>query len=115
MKNVKRIAPILVVLAVACASVGGGDPVVVRAEDFLVNSLSVYDSAMKWHEQHSTQESPAAYKALEQARVNFPPAWQAAKNGVASYKINKDKAQLDRLLAAVQTILDSIAPLVGGR
>src|SRR5512144_2601867 len=96
MKKARQIAPIILVLAVACASVGSGDPVVVRAEDFLVNSLSVYDTGMKWHEANSTKESPATYKTLEQARVNFPPAWQAAKNGVASYKLNKDKAQLDR-------------------
>lgn len=116
MKNRTRSTALLLILAlaVACASVGSGDPLVVRTEDFLSNGLAVYDNAMAYHFAHSTTESPQVYKAFETARVNFPPAWQAVKDGLAAYKVNKNAGQLEGLLSAAQSILNSITPYVGG-
>ncbi len=117
MRAVRRIVPILFVLIVAqrCATVGAGDPVVVKTQDFLVNSLNTYDAAMTWHKAHSTTESVATYRTLEQGRVKFPVAWQAVKDGLATYKVSHDKNQLETLIATAQTILNGITPLIGGR
>ncbi len=50
----------------ACATVGTSDPVVVKAEDVLTNSLSVYTAAMNYHFANSTKETPAVYKSFEE-------------------------------------------------
>lgn len=113
MKHRQRLLAALLLISVACASVGTGDPVVVKTEDFLTNSLSIFDNAMAWHRMHSTTETAQVYKAFENARVRFPPAWQAVKDGLAAYKVNKNQGQMEGILAYAQSILQSIAPYVG--
>lgn len=109
-QKVRQLSGIVVVLAIlnGCASVGSGDPVVVRAEDVLVNSLSVYGQAMVYHQNHSTTETPQLYKALEAARIAFPPAWKALDAGITAYKADKDKAALQKLLDVVGAIVSSL-------
>lgn len=115
------IIPILL-LAVACASVGTGDPAVVKAEDWITNSFSTYKAAISWHDApgHSTSESPAVYKLFESARTDFPPAWRAVKSAVDTYKINRagglpGKLDVDALIDSAQKILDGLAPYYGGK
>ncbi len=80
------------VLLTSCATITpGSDPVVVRAQDVLTNSLSVYEAAMKTHYAISTQEPPAVYHATEQVRVVFPKAWRGLRAAIDAYKASGSK------------------------
>jgi hypothetical protein len=105
----------LALWTVACAHLGLGDPKVVRAEDVLSNSLAVYSAAMDWHFKHSTAESPAAYKAFEAFRTNFPAAWAALDNAKRGYQYDKSQgtATLDASLNALSALVSAILPLIG--
>lgn len=82
--------PLLV--AVGCASVpAGSDVVVVKAEDVLTNSLTLYDGTMDLHFKHSKSEPPEVYKALEVVRPAFPKAWRGLSTTLAAYKAAKTK------------------------
>jgi hypothetical protein len=117
MRAARRIAApvLLLVLIVACATVGTGDPVVVRAEDTLSNSLTFYTSAMEYHFANSTKETPAVYKAFESFRVKFPIAWTALDNAKRSYQRNKSlgSASVDAALGALSELISAITPLLG--
>ena len=104
-------------VAVACATVGTGDPVVVRAEDVLTNSLTVYSQAMEFHRHHSTQESPAVYKTFEQFRVRFPAAWTALDNAKREYKKDKSlgTSKIEAGIRALTELLSAIQPLIGAK
>ena len=107
----KRLLPLVVVLALvsACASFGGGRPEVVRAEDVLTNSLTIWGQAMIYHKNHSREESPAVYKVLEGAREGFPPAWEALFAATKSYKrVGGDATTLQKAMAAVEAIIKSL-------
>lgn len=104
----KRSLPLLVailLLASACASLGGGRPLVVKAEDVLVNSLVTYDAAMTWHEANSTKESPATYKVFERIRVGFPPAHKTLRASIGEYKKLGASPTLADDLRAVQNLI----------
>ena len=105
-----QLAAVVVALFVlnGCASTGTGDPVVVKAEDVLVNSLSVYGAAMNYHVTNSTKESPAVYAVMEAARAGFPKAWDALDKGIDGYKQDKDAAKLEKLMDAVRAIVKSL-------
>ncbi len=104
----------LLVLSIACASVGTGDPLVVRAEDLLSNSRVVYDAAMAFHFAQSTTETPQVYAAFEAFRSKFPSAWDALDKAKRGYQANKlaGTASLDAAVAAITSLLESVAPLV---
>jgi len=108
-------ALLLLAFATACASVGTSDPTLVRAEDLLSNSLSVYDGAMKYHFANSTREPPEVYAVFERVRTGFPTAWQGLYDGTREYKRVPDRAKLDSAIAAVRVLLDAVAPLIGGQ
>jgi hypothetical protein len=99
----------LLSLSAACASVGTSDPTLVRAEDVLSNSLSVWDQAMKWHFANSTHESPQVYQVFEKVRINFPLAWKALYDGTIAYRTNPDRDKLEALITAVRSLLDQLA------
>jgi hypothetical protein len=103
-----ELVAVLLVLTVACATVGTGDPLVVRAEDTLTNSLSVFQAAMNQHFANSTKESPSIYKAMEDVRVKFPIAWQALYNAEKEYRLNRDPNKLNAAISAIETIIRSI-------
>jgi hypothetical protein len=115
MKRHRALAAFLLV-AVACASVGAGDPVVVRAEDVLTNSLTVYSQAMDFHFKHSTQESPAIYKTFEAFRVKFPVAWNALDQAKRTYKKDKStgSSTVEAAISALVALLSTVQPLIGG-
>lgn len=98
---------VIVGCASGCASIGTGDPVVVRAEDVQVNSLSFFDTAMQWHYANSSKESPALYKAFEVFRVSFPPAYKTLTAAIPAYKASKS-GDLQVSLAAVEQLLTDI-------
>jgi len=107
----------LLILSAACATVGTGDPVVVKAEDVLSNSLTTYQAAMSYHFANSTKESPAVYKTFEAVRLNFPEGWKNLYDTLQAYKANRTTAGADRvnaLLTALQNLVRSVAPLIGG-
>jgi hypothetical protein len=110
------LALVVVLMASACASVGSGDPVAVRAEDLLTNSLTIYTGAITWHDApgHSVMESPAVYKAMEMARAKFPTAWKALKEGIKTYKVDRQADKIQALINAVQEILNTIPPIPAG-
>lgn len=111
------ILALLVIAAVSCASVGTGDPLVVRTEDVLSNSLTIYDHAMAYHYAHSTSESPKTYATFERMRVGFPTAWRGVFNALQTYKANKTTTnanQLNALLLALQTLVTDVQPLIPG-
>ncbi len=108
----RTLATAVLLVAVACASVGGGDPVVVRTEDYLTNSLSFYDAAMKVHEQFSTKEAITTYRLIEGSKKPFEDAWHALSDGLAKYKIDRDRSQLVRLIDAVAAILKRLSELI---
>ena len=103
---------LLIAFSLACASVGTSDPALVKAEDFLSNSLSVYDAAMAYHFAQSTRETPEVYATFERVRTGFPIAWKALFDGSVEYRKNPDAPKLDRLLNAAQTLLNAVAPLI---
>jgi hypothetical protein len=90
---------------------------VVRAEDVLTNSLTVYSQAMEFHSRHSTQESPAVYKAFEQFRVRFPAAWTALDNAKRAYKKDKNlgTSNIEAGIKALTELLAAIQPLIGAK
>lgn len=109
---------LLLVLSVSCASVGTGDPVVVRAEDMLTNSLTIYDSAMQYHYSHSTTETPAVYQTFEKFRVNFQPAWRSLYNSVQAYKGNRTAAGANTVtsyLEDLRMLVETVQPYLGGK
>ncbi len=117
MRRARQIAPaVLLILLVACATVGPGDPVVVRAEDTLTNSLTVYTAAMNYHFANSTKEAPAVYRTFEAFRVTFPIAWTALDQAKRSYQANKasGSATVDAALSALSVLVSSVSPLIGG-
>jgi hypothetical protein len=113
----KHALAVVLLLAVACASVGSGDPIVVRAEDVLSNSLVVYSQAMDFHFHHSKEESPAVYKTFEQFRVRFPVAWSALDGAKRSYQKDKKLGTntIEAAIRAVTDLLTVIQPLIGGK
>ncbi len=113
----RKIRPIWIVsmaLVIGCATVGTGDPVLVKAEDVLSSSLSVYDAAMRYHFANSTKEKPAVYQTFERVRTGFPTAWKALYDGTREYKTTRDTGKLNALTGAVQKMLDDVTPLIGG-
>lgn len=111
---------VLLLLTLACASAGTGDPLLVRAEDVLSDSLTIYSTAMDWHFRNSTRETPATYHAFERFRVEFQVAWHALDNATRAYRQDKaaGRAQLDAALKALTVLLAEIGPLlprVGGQ
>lgn len=120
MKRTKSLCAILLLLSLsaACATVGTGDPAVVKAEDALSNGLTFYTTAMDYHFKNSTTESPAVYKAFEAFRVQFPVAWTALDNAKREYQRNRalGTAAIDARLSALSTLIAGITPLItGGR
>jgi hypothetical protein len=105
----------LLFFSVACATIGPGDPTVVRAEDILTNSLTTYSAAMSWHFANSTKESPAVYHAFEDFRVKFPVAWTALDSAKRQYQLNKaaGTTALDAALTALSGLVSAITPLIG--
>ncbi len=117
MRRRKLHAPIvLLLLATACATVGSRDPLTVRAEDLLVNSLSIYSAAIVYHDTpgNSAKESREVYKAMEQVRVRFPAAWSALKDGVKMYKLDKNASRLQALIDTLEAVLRTIPVGYGG-
>ena len=110
-------ALVLIAFMSACASTGAGDPVVVRAEDTLSNSLTVYTTAMDWHFKNSTTESPAVYRAFESFRVKFPVAWAALDTAKREYQRSKagGSANVDATLNALSALVAGITPMIGGQ
>lgn len=107
----KRLIPLVVILALvsSCASFGGGRPEVVRAEDVLTNSLTIWGQAMIYHKNHSREESPAVYKVMEASREGFPPAWEALSAATKSYKrVGGDATTLQKAMAVVEAIVKSL-------
>ena len=102
-------AVVAVLLLVGCASVGTGRPEVVRAEDVLVNSQNTWRAFMSWHKANSTKESPAVYKILESARVEYPKARVTLRSAIRAYKAGSGDA--DAMLKArlvVEAIIKSL-------
>lgn len=96
------------IVVVGCASLGGGRPGVVRAEDVLTNSLSVWGRAMVYHQTHAAEEKPEVYRVLEAARIAFPPAWKALDEAIVAYKKSGDAVALQRAAAVVEAIVKSL-------
>lgn len=108
---------LVALLSQGCASFGTGDPVVVRAEDVLSNSLPLYSQAMAWHKAHSTEESPEVYAAFEKVRTTFPKAWRSANVLKKSYKASRTaegKVSLTKALDQLDPIVDELRTIWGG-
>lgn len=111
LRKTLTLAVVLLAVLSACATVTpGSDPVVVRAQDVLSNSLAVYDSAMRLHYQVSTQETPAIYAAMERVRPVFPKAWRGLQASLEGYKAGKTKDP-EKLRTAVLSFLDEVENL----
>ena len=91
-----------------CAAVGNGDPIIVRAEDTLSNSLRVYDETMKLHFANSRDESPDTYRTLERFRTDFPTAWQTLFDAVRLYRSTRDSGQLTREIDRLRALMDDV-------
>jgi len=106
----------VLLLAAACAHVGPtADPAVVRAEDMLTNSLTIYTAAMNFHFANSTKESVSTYRTFEDFRSRFPIAWQAVDMAKRSYQADKRKgtAALVAAMNALSILVSSVSPLIG--
>lgn len=104
----------VVTLATGCASIGSGRADVVRAEDTLVNSLTVYEAVMELHYAVSAHEPPEVYAAVEEVRKTFPPAYRVAKSAVRAYKAGRSKdfgTALDELEDALDKLRDLLPRL----
>lgn len=122
----RAILALLLIAAVSCASTGTGDPAVVRAEDLLTNSLTVYHQVMIFHygnplavppiPGHSTMESPAVYHTIERFRVEFPIIWNSVDKAKRDYQANKSlgTSNLDAAVAALTQLLNTVTPIIAG-
>lgn len=98
-------------LLTSCATITpGSDPLVVRTQDVLTNSLAIYDAAMKTHYAVSTQEPMAVYRATEEVRHSFPKAWRGLDASLAGYKATKEKDPV-KLRASVLSFLTEVEGL----
>lgn len=107
-------ALVAVLLVAGCATIGSGRPDVVRAEDTLVNSLTVYEAVMELHYAVSAHEPPEVYAAVEDVRKTFPPAYRVAKSAVRAYKAGRSKdfgTALDELEDALDKLRDLLPRL----
>lgn len=101
----RAVALFLVLLVVACASLAGGDPVIVRAEDVEVNSLSLYNTVIvRYHLVNSTKESPEVYRVMEAIRTKFPAPWWSLHKAIPAYRDVKNKKELLEKVEAVETL-----------
>lgn len=102
-------------LATACAHIGNSDPAVVRAEDLLTNSLTIFSAAMNYHFVNSTKESVSTYRTFEDFRTRFPIAWQAVDMAKRSYQADKSRgtATLEAAISALSALVSTVAPLIG--
>lgn len=108
-----RLAVVLcvAVLVTGCATVGSGRADVVRAEDTLVNSLTVYEALMELHYAVSAHETPEVYAAVEDVRKTFPQAYRVAKSAVRSYKAGRSK-DFGTALDELEDALDKLRELL---
>lgn len=95
----------------ACATLApGSDPVVVRTQDVLVQSMHLYDSLTQWHRAHSREESPEVYAAIERLRPAFPKAWRGLRDALNVYRASKTR-DTTALRTAGLKFLDEVAAL----
>jgi len=82
----------VILISTGCATITpGSDPIIVKTEDVLVNSLSAYETAMSLHYAASERETPDVYRAAELIRSTFPPAWRGLRAVKESYRLAKTK------------------------
>lgn len=116
--TVAALAAVLVLALLAgCAHVGAGNPLTVKTEDVLSNSLAVYEGLMSYHFANSTQESNATYNAIEAIRVKFPTAWQAVYDARTLYKADATGSadQLTVALEVLRGLVHQAVALTGAR
>lgn len=101
-------------LSIACASIGKGDKVVVRAEDALVNSLTVYEEAMAFHEKNSFSEPKPVYDAMEWGKKSIPRTWRVLRAAVALYKQNGDASTVDAAKATLDSEVEKLIVAMRG-
>lgn len=83
---------IVIVISISCATiVPGSDPVVVRTQDVLTQSMHLYDGLTQWHRAHSREESPEVYAAIERLRPAFPKAWRGLRDALDVYRASKTR------------------------
>jgi hypothetical protein len=108
--------PLLLILAVSCATITSGDPIVVRAEQSVNIAFETVDTFLyieKTHQADLARVSADAHAVAEALRSNAPDAFRKARRLIDVYKANRgDDAKADMLtaLAFVQALADEVAP-----
>lgn len=100
-----------------CASLAGSDPVVVRAEDVLTNSLAFYQAAMSVHYANSKKESVELYEAMELVRTQFPPAWRSLRAAIPAYqgvRTGIEEKRLSEAILAVEKLVGDLREIWAG-
>lgn len=111
MKARRILSALLLMATVSCATFApGSDPVVVRAQDVLNNSIVLYDATMRFHYAHSQQEPPEVYAALEKLRPAFPKAWRGFQAAVVAYQASQTRDRAGLRAAGLQ-FLDEVSAL----
>ena len=113
----KRITAALAVacmLSISCASPGTGDPIVVKAQDVLVNSLAVYDQAMDYHFKHSQSEPKVVYDAMEYGRKAIPQGWRLLQKAIDTYKLTRDSSAVDAAKASLSNDVEKLVVAMRG-
>jgi hypothetical protein len=108
--------PILLILAVSCATITSGDPVVVRAEQSVNIAFETVDTFLyieHTHQADLAKVSADAHVVAEALRTNGPEAFRKARRLIDVYKANRgDDAKADMLtaLAFVQALASEVQP-----
>jgi hypothetical protein len=108
--------PILLILAVSCATITSGDPVVIRAEQGVNIAFETIDTFLYIEHNHAAelaQVSADVHTVAETLRANGPEAFRKARRLIDVYKANRgDDAKADMLtaLAFVQALAAEVQP-----
>lgn len=108
--------PVLLLLAVSCATITSGDPVVVRAEQSVNIAFETVDTFLyveKTHQADLAKVSADAHRVAEALRSNAPDAFRKARRLIDVYKgarTDENKANFMTALAFVQALADEVAP-----
>lgn len=108
--------PTLLILAVSCASVTSGDPVVVRAEQSVNLAFETIDTFL-WiehnHQADMAKLSADTHQVAEGLRTQGPEAFRKARRLIDAYKGNRTpegKADMMTAVAFVSALANEIQP-----
>ena len=118
MKRLKAPAAVvaLAVILVACSTVAPGqDPILVRAQQTYSVALDSFDLLFNLENDNKAlieEKLPGTHAVVDKIKVQAKVALPALLSAIDTYKVNKDKDTLIKILAVVENLLHSAQELL---